>query len=88
MTRTHAALLFAVAALGAGCGQPTHLQYDFGRAYTTTMQVQADLSRPSAAASGYPLSGVEGSALRQRVIEESTDAESGMAEFIKTFTVQ
>ena len=32
------------------CASPTHLQYDHGRAFYTAMQVQSDLTRPSAAA--------------------------------------
>jgi hypothetical protein len=71
-----------------GCAQPLHQQYDFGRAYTESLQIQADLSRQSAAQSAYALSGAEGIALRQRATEESTDAESGQAEYVQTFTVQ
>ena len=72
----------------AGCAQPVHQQYDFGRAYMTTIQVQSDLTRPLDNAEAYALSGVEGIELRQRVIEESTDAESGTAEVTTSFTTQ
>ena len=72
----------------AGCGQPARLQYDFSRCYTETMQTQADLGRPTVAASAYPLSGFEGIELRQRVTEESTDTESGEVDATATFDVQ
>ncbi|MEL6346034.1 MAG: hypothetical protein AAFV53_23185 [Myxococcota bacterium] len=71
-----------------GCGQPLHLQYDHGRAFYTTKMIQADLDRPSAQGGAYALSGDEGIALRQRVIEESTDAETGTAKFAQSFTAQ
>jgi len=71
-----------------GCTQPLHQQYDLGRAYTEAFNAQADLSRDHVTNVGYELSGVEGLELRQRVVEESTDAESGEAEVTQSFTVQ
>ena len=87
MTRSAIVLSGLVATL-AGCGQPAHLQYDFGRAYTDAMHTQADLGRSSVASSAYPLSGFEGIELRTRVTEESTDAESGQAETTASISVQ
>ena len=83
-------VLFALLPLAAlaGCGSPTHLQYDYSRCFTATLATQADLGRSSAADADYPLSGPEGIALRQRVVEEATDTESGEAEFINSFNVQ
>jgi len=63
-----------------GCGQPVRLQYDFGRAYMTAMTTQANLTRTTVVEANYPLSGVEGVELRMRVVEESTDAETGQAQ--------
>lgn len=59
----------------AGCASPTHLQYDHGRAFYATLDIQSDLSRPSAANADYPLSGVEAAAIRARVTEDTTDTE-------------
>ncbi len=79
----------SLALLGlAGCASPTHLQYDFGRAYTDTLAIQSDLQRASAAGDAYPFGGIEGLELRQRVTEETTDAESGTAEYVDSFDVQ
>lgn len=75
-------------AMLTGCAQPVHQQYDFGRAYTEAMQVQADLSRPGYDEATYALSGTEGLELRQRVTEESTDTESGTTETTQSFTIQ
>ncbi len=77
MTRLLAALL-----LLAGCAQPVHLQYDFGRASSAAFRTQADLGRASVANAQYPLSGEEGLALRQSVVKETTDEESGEAEAV------
>lgn len=71
------------ATLLAGCAQPRHLQYDFGRAYTEAADLQADLGRASVAESVYTLSGEEGILLRQNVKEETTEAKSGEAEKVE-----
>lgn len=80
MSRSHLTLGLLLA---AGCGQPTHLQYDFGRSYVDALSAQADLGRPSVADAAYPLSGAEGIKLREIVVKESTDDESGQAENIQ-----
>lgn len=72
--------LLAVCALAAGCASPLHLTYDYGRAYTESIVAQADLTRPSVADAQYPLYGPEAEAIRVRVQEVTTDAESGKAE--------
>jgi hypothetical protein len=61
----------------AGCASPLHLQYDFGRAYTTAIISQADLTRPSVANSQYQLYGTEAESIRIRVREKTTDEEEG-----------
>ena len=80
-------LVFALAALSA-CTTGPHLQYDHGRAYMATTAAQADLSRASAAKGAYALPGEEGLELRQRVVESSTDAETGKAEAVDSISVQ
>ncbi len=82
------ALPVIAAALALPACHKSHLQYDFGRAYTQTMVTQADLNRPSVADSAYPLTGAEGVQLRMRVTEETTDAESGQAESTQKVGVQ
>lgn len=74
-------VLASLAALTA-CGQPTHLQYDYGRAYTAAFDAQADRTRPSAANAVYELNGTEGLEIRARAQENTTDAESGEAEYV------
>lgn len=63
-----------------GCAQPTHLQYDFGRAYYTSLKVQADLARPSVAEAMYPLSGAEATEIRMRQEEATGEEKSGKQE--------
>ena len=41
------------------CGEPRHLSWDYGRAYTEAFTLQANLTRPSIIASEYQLSGLE-----------------------------
>lgn len=82
------ASLLVGSTLAAGCMQPLHLQYDYSRAYTQTMTIQADLTRESVADSDYVLSGIEGLELRQRATESATDEESGEAELTTSFQVQ
>lgn len=64
------------------CGSPTHLQYDFGRASWQSQQIQADLSRPSAAEAVYPLTGEEALKIRKNVSKATSDEESGKAELV------
>lgn len=55
-----------------GCAQPLHLQYDFGRAYTQSMQIQANLDRPTAVGANYPLTGAEALLIHANVeVEDS-----------------
>lgn len=79
--------ILAVLALTA-CGEPYHLQSDFGNAYVQATQTQADRGRASVAASEYALSGFEGIELRLRVTEASSDAESAEAEAVQSFDVE
>lgn len=80
MTRFVLASL-AIAALTA-CGTPQHMQYDYSRSYETAFSAQADRSRPGAAAAIYELNGVEGLEIRARAQEETTNTESGDAEYV------
>jgi hypothetical protein len=72
----------------AACGHPRQLQYDFGRAYEASLATQSDLARPNAADAAYPLSGVEGIALRTLATESSTDQESANPDSVKNIAVQ
>ena len=74
--------LIPLLALVAGCASHSQLQYDYARSFNQTLQIQSDLQRVTVAEDGYPLSGVEGVALRQQVIEKTTDEETGEAEYI------
>ncbi len=71
--------LFAIVGLPilGACVQPYHLQYDYGRAYTESMQLQANLDRPTAATSAYPLDGTEAVVIRANVIKQDTTEKSG-----------
>lgn len=87
MTRT-LPLLIASTGLLAACGQPKQLQDNYGEAYRSSMEIQADRGRPTVADAAYPLTGFEGIELRTRVTEESTDEESGEAETTQTVEVE
>ncbi len=83
MNRSRTLLIGLIAAgLAAmtACGSPRHLQYDFGRAYTSAFVAQADLTRPSVANKQYPLYGIEGVKIRILVQESTTEQESGESE--------
>lgn len=73
------AALIAAGLLSSGCASPLHLQYDYGRAYTTAIVSQADLTRPSVANAQYQLYGTEAEAIRIRVREKTTDEEDQQA---------
>lgn len=88
MTRALPLLIVPAGLLFAGCGQPKHLQTNYGEAYESSMAIQADLGRPTVADAAYPLTGFEGLELRLRVTEESTDAESGEAEAVQKIDVE
>jgi len=64
----------------AGCAQPVHLQYDFGRAYSESMQLQANLDRPTAAQANYPLSGTEAILIRANVEKQDAKEKTGKVE--------
>ena len=71
----------SIAGLGllVGCSQPTHMQYDFSRAYVDSILIQSDVDRSSAADSKFLLDGVDGIAIRQQAHLAATDSESGQA---------
>ena len=81
MTRVSLALALALSAL-SGCAEPAHLSYDFGRAYTTTFDAQADLTRSSVLDRRYHLAGVEAQAIRLNVRAETTAEETGESTYI------
>ena len=70
-----------------GCGSPLHLQYDHGRASAQAFSAQGNLSRPEVADAAYPLQGIEAWEIRARVLEQSSDTESGKAEYVKEISV-
>lgn len=72
-------LLVALLAL-AGCAQPLHLQYDFGRATLAAAAAQADLNRTGSAEAAYPLTGAEALEIRANVQKEAVKEKSGKAE--------
>lgn len=77
MTRSLAVIaLFSLSA----CAQPSHLQYDYSRAYSASFRTQADLGRASVSKADYRLSGEEGLKLREEVVKQTTDEESGEVE--------
>ena len=71
-------ITLTVALLGA-CASPRYLTYDFGRAFSSNVTAQADLTRPSVAAGAHPLGGREAEAIRIAVQTETSDQESGTA---------
>ncbi len=81
--------LFTVSMLFlVGCGSPTHLQYDHGRASTAAYSTQANLGRPVGQADGYMISGEAGLEIRTRVFERATDAETGKAQYVQVIGVE
>ncbi len=81
--KVHSPILLLVVGPLAGCAQPLHLQYDFSRAYTESMQTQANLDRPSVAQSVYPLSGTEAILIRENVVKQDSSEKSGKIETTK-----
>lgn len=59
------------------CGQPAHLQYDFGRAYTEATAVQATLDRASAVDGAYAIGGAEALKIREASRAAVVDKEKG-----------
>lgn len=76
-------ILLAILGLSAlaACGTPAHQQYDFGRSYTDTFLMQADLERESAQGQDYALDGLEATMIRLRSLEESSDTENAEVDF-------
>lgn len=66
--------------LSTGCAARTHLGFDYGESFNSAFSMQADLTRPTIAASEYKLSGTEAASIRILVQEATTDAEGGGAE--------
>jgi hypothetical protein len=54
------------------CGAPHHLQYDFSRAYETSLEIQSNLARTSVVNEVYPLTGAEADGIRTQVVEGTT----------------
>lgn len=65
------------------CGSPTHLQYDFGRAYTQASDMQTNLARSSAVSEVFPLTGAEAVGIRAGVVEETTTKSKDQVEVLK-----
>ena len=63
------------------CAPRTSLRPDFGESYAETFQAQTDLNRGTLTAPAYALSGEEGLALRARLAEEASDAETNDSDF-------
>lgn len=61
----------------AGCAEPRHLTYDFGRSYAGAFTAQSDLTRPSAATEQYALYGIEGVKIRLLVQEAVAEQKTG-----------
>jgi hypothetical protein len=83
MSRFFVLTALAAATLASGCIRPNRLQYDYGRCYSEAYSVQADTGRASVKDNVPALSGIEGLALRQAVIDETTEAKSGTEEAIE-----
>lgn len=54
------------------CASPHHLQYDFGRAYESSLEIQSNLARSSVVNEVYPLTGSEADGIRTQVVEGTT----------------
>lgn len=74
MLRT-ALMLGVVAMAASACSPHLHLAYDHGRAFTQTLEIQADLTRPSVLGATYQLYGVEAVQIRLNVQAEATSTE-------------
>ncbi len=59
------------------CGEPAPLQHSYATSYQAAFETQADLEREGAQDGRSTLTGEEGLALRQRVVESTSDAEAG-----------
>lgn len=59
------------------CGQPAHMQYDFGRSIHEAAAVQGTLDRASASGDDYTLAGIDALQSREQARKAATDAEKG-----------
>ena len=66
----------------AGCGSPTHLQYDHGRASNQAFSSQGNLSRPEVVDAAPVLQGPEALLIRAAVHQKATDATTGKPEIV------
>ena len=69
-------------ALLAGCGSPTHLQYDHGRASNQAFSAQGNLARPEVVDAVPVLQGPEALLIRAAVHQKTTDATTGKPEVV------
>jgi hypothetical protein len=65
-----------------GCGSPTHLQYDHGRASNQAFSAQGDLARPEVVDAVPVLQGAEALLIRAAVHQKTTDTTTGKPEVI------
>jgi hypothetical protein len=66
------------------CGAPTHLQYDFGRSYMQSTQIQSNVSRSAAINEVYPLTGSEAQGIRTEVVEATTTGSKEQVDVLTT----
>jgi hypothetical protein len=78
--------IIALTAL-VGCGSPTHLQYDHGRASSQAFAAQGNLARPEAVDAAIPMQGPEALKIRESVHAKATDENSGKPEVVKDIGV-
>jgi hypothetical protein len=76
-------LTVLASAFASGCVRANRLQYDYGRCSSEVYSMQADTSRASVKDNVPALSGVEGLALRQAVVEKTSEAKSGQVTAIQ-----
>ena len=69
--------MMLVSTLFLACGQPAHMQYDFGRSFNESVALQGTLDRASAANAAYPLGGAEALKVREATRSAATDKEKG-----------
>ena len=65
-----------------GCGSPTHLQYDHGRASNQAFSSQGDLARVEVVDAVPVLQGAEALLIRAAVHQKTTDDTTGKPEVI------
>lgn len=60
------------------CGQPAHMQYDFGRSFNEALAQQATLDRASAASADYGLGGLDALKTRENARAAAGDKEKAV----------